>query len=205
MKTLIASIGLFILFSSIIIIAPNEYLDLNFETINPDGKQIVSWEYKGDQSIINIDTSNSLSGKNSLFVRINHPNEGAKYYILLPKVYYKGLRSVEISVNIKMPFEKPNACFWSSADIDNKYFCSASTNKSRLSPTLSMFYTTSTRYIPVMPFSWTSYSYELKIDKDPSAIYIGLFVTKDRAWFDDIKLKINGKPIHDLAFQISHN
>ncbi|NVN95381.1 MAG: hypothetical protein HXX18_08885 [Bacteroidetes bacterium] len=205
MKTLIIFFGLFISFSPTMIFAQNEYLDFNFEQSESKGKSIGHWENKGDVAILSIDTTNSSSGKNCLFVRINRSIDGASYYMVLPKVYYQGLRTIEISVNVKMPYEKPNAGLWCSIHNNKEYVGGGSTYNGNMKFPILPDVRLVGKYIPVMPFSWTPYRFEVKTDKDPTEVMIGIYVSKDRAWFDDIKININGKPINDLVFNISQN
>ncbi len=185
--------------------AQKDYLDFNFEQCDPKGKSIVIWENAGDEAFLSIDTTNSSSLKNSLFVRVNRSIDGASYYMVLPSVYYQGLRTIEIISNIKMPFEKPNAGLWCSIHNSKEYMGGGSTYVGNMKfPTLPNVRSAG-KYIPVMPFSWTPFRFEVKIDKDPTEVMIGIYVSKDRAWFDDIKIKINGKLINDLLFQILQN
>ena len=205
MKNLIFFLGFFISFLPTMIFAQKEYLDLNFEKTDQKGKSIVRWENAGDEAIVSIDTTNSSLAKNCLFVRVNHSIDGASYYMILPKVYYQGLRSVEISVNVKMPFEKPNAGLWCSIHNNKEYLGGGSTYKGNMKFPVLPDVRSAGRYIPVMPFLWTPYRFDFKIDKDPTEVMIGIYVSKDRAWFDDIRIIINGKPINDLVFPIFQN
>jgi len=191
MKKLIVLFVFFISFYPTLLVAQKEYFNLDFEKTDTIGKSIVHWQYYyfGMGTKFIIDTTNAATGKNCLFIKKRRNNESGSYYIILPKTYYKGLRTIKISANLKMTsFDTPNAGIWFEIK----------KNKNVLP--YSNYYHSSEKAIA--PFSWTPYSMEETIEKDPDEVKIAIGVFKDRAWFDDIKIEINGKPVNDLVFEI---
>jgi len=89
-----------------------------------------------------------------------------------------------------MPYDIPNAGIWFSFKKNKKFIYQNSFTKN------------GDYKNAIMPFSWTPYSFEITFDEDPDEVRIGIWVSKDRAWFDDIKIEINGKPLNDIAFEI---
>ena len=101
-----------------------------------------------------------------------------------------------------MPDQKPNAGLWCSVFNNKDYLGGASTINGNVKSPIFPNARFDGKNYPVMPFSWIPYHFEINIDKDPTKVMIGMYVSQNRAWFDDIKININGKPLTDLAFQI---
>lgn len=191
MKKLIILLGIFIAIYPTIIFAQKEYYDLGFEKMDTTGKSIVQWQYisysMGTKYII--DSTNSATGKNCLSVKLIRPNEYTSYYFLLPNKYYKGLRNIKTSADIKMPYNTTNASV------------SFTIKKNKNILPYTNYYQSHEKTI--MPFYWTSFYAEETIEEDPDEVLIWMSASKDRAWFDDIKIEINGKPINDIVFEVT--
>jgi hypothetical protein len=142
-----------------------------------------------------------------MFANLRHIdlNSGVPFYFKLPKVFFPGLRSISISVKIMFRNEKPDAGLWCLVKKDNELLGSASTYKGITPLSVVPFTATAGNIVPVIPFSWTPYNFTISFDKDPNEVIIGLIVLKDRAWFDNIEIKINGKLLNNLAFAVSQN
>ncbi|MEI6695574.1 MAG: hypothetical protein WCO13_05870 [Bacteroidota bacterium] len=205
MKTLMISLGFIILFLPTMMVAQQEYLDLNFEKVDTTGKTIFQWKDVSDGAMLMIDTTLTFSGKNALYVRLKHPKDGASYYMQLPTFYYQGMRTIDIYVSVKMPNAMPNAGIWCSVKKDREYLGGASSYKANPSSPIFPNARFQGKDLPQMPYTWIPCHFEIKIDKDPTEVLIGISVSKDRAWFDDIKIKINGKPINDMVFKVIEN
>jgi len=205
MKQLIILTGFILLLIPSTVNAQKKYFDLNFEKTNSDSKNILFWKYQSIGTEFFVDSTSSSNGKNSLYVNLKHTDlsGGVPFYFILPKVYYQGLRTIDISVKIMFRNEKPNAGLWCSIKKDSELLGCASTYKGNVPITVVPIIATAGNPVPVIPYTWTSYNFEIKCNKDPNEVIIGLILVKDRAWFDDVEIKINGKPINNLAFEIS--
>lgn len=195
MKKLFFLLELFIFLHPTIIFSQKEFYNLDFEKTDTIGKSIVKWQYEtysmGTKFII--ENSNASTGNNCLFIKKIRPDEPFNNFIVLPKSYYKGFRTFKISLQQKMPYDIPNAGVWFSFKKDKKFIRQNSFTKNG-----DYGHT-------IMPFSWTPYSFEVTFDEDPDEVRVGIWVSKDRAWFDNIILEINGKPLTDLVFEILPN
>jgi hypothetical protein len=203
MKKMIILLGVLISLLPTTIVAQKKYFNLDFEKADTSGKKICTWEDQNRGTLFNIDSTKSDTGKSCLLMMIKHVTGYATYNMLLPKTYYSGMRTINISVKIQMRNTTPNAGLWCKIKNDNDLLGYASTIKGSIPSPIIPYNGSNTTNVPVIPYTWTSYNFEIKIDKDPTEVMIGLFLANDRAWYDNIKININGKPVKDMVFEMA--
>jgi hypothetical protein len=204
MKKQILLMGLFISLLPLTVLGQKKYYNMDFEKTDSIGKKVVQWQYQSQGTEFYVDSTTSATGKHSMFINLRQVEVtgGLSFYFVLPKVYYAGLRTMNISVKVMTRNEKPCAGLWCSVKKDKVLLAKASTYKGGIPFPINIFPVSGGTNVPVIPYSWTPYNFEIKVDKDPTEVIIGLAVLRDRAWFDDIIININGKPVNDLVFQM---
>jgi hypothetical protein len=189
------------------IFAQRKYYDLNFERCSTTDKNLIQWKYQTIGTEFFIDSATYFNGKSSMYTNLRHVDisNGVPFYFIMPKLYYPGLRNIEISVRILFRNEKPNAGLWCTVKKDNELLGSASTLKGNLTSTIIPYTATIGTSVPVIPYTWTPFDFAINFSKDPTLVIIGFIVMSDRAWFDDIEIKLNGNPLTNLAFILSNS
>jgi hypothetical protein len=207
LKKKIILIGLFMFFISSTILGQKKYYDLDIEKADTIGKKIIQWKYQSLGTEFYVDSTTKFAGKNSIFVNLKQTDisGGVPFYFIFPKIFYPALRSINISVDIMFRNDKPNAGLWCLVKKDNELLGSSSTLKGNIPITVVPYTATAGNNVPVIPYSWTPYSFTIKFDKDPNQVIIGLILLKDRAWFDNLEININGKRLNKLVFAFSAN
>ena len=206
MKKIILLIALFISLLPLTIQAQKKYFNLDFEKTDSIGKKIFQWKNETFGTEFYVDSATKAQGKSSMFANLQHVvgvKNGVPFYFVLPTAYYTGLRSISISLKIMFRNEKPNAGLWCTVKKDNELLATACTYKGNVSMNVIPFSATAGTMVPVIPYTWTPYNFTIKFDKDPNFVIIGLILLNDRAWFDNIEIKLNGKPVNDLVFGVA--
>lgn len=205
MKSSIILMSFLCLFVHSAIFAQKKYYNLDFERCDTAAKKIIQWKYQTIGTEFLIDSATHCNGSNSMYANLRHVDlsNGVPFYFVLPKIFYPGLRTIEISVKILFRDQKPNAGLWCTVKKDSELLGSASTYKGNVALTIVPYTATAGTSVPVIPYSWTPYNFTINFGKDPNLVIIGLIVIKDRAWFDNIEIKLNGKLLNNLVFTIS--
>jgi hypothetical protein len=189
-----------------VILAQKKFYDLDFESCDTTAKKIFQWRYQTIGTEFYIDSATHCSGKCSMYANLRHVDlsNGVPFYFVLPKIFYQDLRTIEVSVKILFRDKKPNAGLWCTVKNDNELLGSASTLKGNITLSVVPYTATAGASIPVIPDAWTPYNITINFGKDPTLVIIGLIVMKDFAWFDNIEIKLNGKPLTNLAFLLQN-
>lgn len=199
-----ASLILFCLFQTL---AKSQtfFVNTGFEKTDTIGKSILNWETITRETEYMLDSANKVSGNYSLYMLhpfSNDNNSGQNFSMQLPKLYYAGMRSVQISLKIREKGANyPSAGLWCKIKKSKKLIGWASTHKGQIAFPMDITEGTMRQNIPIIPWSWNTYSFNISIDEDPDEVVIGGF-SLGSAWFDDIEISINGKPITDFIIQL---
>jgi len=111
------------------------------------------------------------------------------------------MRHLSVSSLIRVPSTYLTAGIWAVANKDGDNLDCGS---SLLMPTwMCPNFRRRITAIPPRPYAWTTYNFEITMEEDPTEVLIGLYVTSAHAWFDDIRLEVNGVLIDDFMFQIT--
>jgi C-terminal processing protease CtpA/Prc len=155
--------------------------NLDFETISETEELPLGW-IKWGESDLGIDQKTAVSGKNSLFIQVNEDQEFGSVALQLPanfkgkKITLEGFIKYENAtdghVGLLMRIDKDEQ----SLGFDNM-------QNQKLQGTAD----------------WKKYSITLDFKENADEIYVaGIIVGKGKAWFDNFKVTIDGKPIETL-------
>lgn len=155
--------------------------NLDFETIS-ETEELPSGWIKWGESDLGIDQTITVSGKNSLFIQVNEDQEFGSAALRLPanfkgkKITLEGFIKYENAtdghVGLLMRIDKDEQ----SLGFDNM-------QNQKLQGTAD----------------WKKYSITLDFKENADEIYVaGIIVGKGKAWFDNFKVTIDGKPIETL-------
>jgi hypothetical protein len=182
-----------------------KFVNTDFEKQDTTGKSILTWNYRCYNSEINLDSTVSFSNKNSLYINSHNRDrkEGCTVYTILPKKYNANLKSINISVRIRFPYDRQTGGFWVFAYKNNRILDGSSTYPYQLPFPLVISKIYKGMNLPISPWDWNIYNIEIPLNEEPDEIMIGFYVSSDNIWFDDLKISINEKIINDFVFQIS--
>jgi hypothetical protein len=206
MKKIILIAVVFISMMPMVIQAQKKYYNLDFEKTDSIGKKVFQWKNETFGTEFYVDSTTKAQGKNSMFANLQHVvdvKNGVPFYFVLQKANYAGLRAISISVKIMFRNEKPNAGLWCTVKKDNELLGSKCTYKGNVSMNVIPFSATAGTSVPVIPYTWIPYNFTIKFDNDPTNVIIGLILLNDRAWFDNIEIKLNGKPLENMVFGVT--
>lgn len=180
-----------------------QYMNTDFEKTDTLGKLILKWEAVNRDVEYKLDSVNKVSGNLCLYMKRNPFREdeiAEDFTFMLPKSFYKGMRTLEISVKIREGGNSyPLSGLWCKVKKKKILTGWASTYKG-LKPFPLTLDEGSTN-APIIPWSWNTYSFTITIEEDPDEVQIGGFCFDD-AWFDDIQININGNLVNNLVFPL---
>jgi hypothetical protein len=213
MKRQILLMCLIISFLPLTLSGQKKYYNLDFEKSDTTGSKVFKLKNEYEGTLVSIDSTKSVSGKTSLNINAFHTNQALCSLItfILPKQYYKDLRTIDISINIYAQNSAPNLeCVASKGKetIGCNMTCNDSTSwftaegqvgrQGYYRPGVCLIH----EFKPAPKLDiWTTHSFNITIDRDPTEVKFYMIISSGITWFDNLVIKLNGSPIR-LVFEL---
>lgn len=213
MKQQIILLALLISLLPLTMVGQKNYYNLDFERSDTIGYNVIQVKSAFGGTVMAIDSARSVSGKYSLSINTVNTEIGTYGLItfILPKQWNKGLRTIDITVSIFAQNNTPNfQCIASKGKetIGCNMTCSDSSSwftekgkgvrPGRYRPGVCLI--TEVKPAPKTDV-WTTHSFNITIDKDPTEVMFYLIIPAGITLFDNLSITLNGSPIK-LVFEL---